>query len=835
VVTVGENEVVPGINFGNRSTLKPGSIEGRKWVDENGNGRMDDDEPGLGGVTIYLDLNRNGQLDDLEPQTVTRGDDTAPSAAGVGRYGFTELEPGTYVVREVVPDGYVQTFPPALALEPLLVDPAMREGPDGFPPVPVPWPSGAHVVRVASGQNVDGINFGNQPLQPGSIAGLKWRDDNGNGRRDVNEPGLADVTIYLDLNHNGRLDEEDEPTTITVADDPDTPVVETGLYAFVDVDPGFYRVREVVPEGHQQTYPRGFDIEPAEALWADGNWPDRFSWGGSHFVRLRPGQTVDGVDFGNRPVEKPASVHGRKWIDRNGNGERENDEPGLHGVRIYLDADLNNRYDRGEPITVTQRDNPRTEFDEEGWYLFEDVEPGFYIVREIVPEGYEQTFPEEFACDAHFCVGRGHMVDIQAGRSIDGLHFGNQPVSDTATVEGVKWVDLNGNGQRERNEPPMADVVIYADLNGNRRLERMREPWTRTMRDDSSTPPNETGFYRLEGIPAGETVIREVVPARYRQTYPSPQTQILESISVDLPAGRALSLEWLSARSEIGADGQAVLALTFEVVWRDGCGTLLPERAEVSLEGERINVQLFGTHEGRFCTMALHPERQTVRLDAVPPGAYEVRTFLYESERPGEEFERSFGLEGQLQIGGGGGHRVRLRPGEVREGLHFGNQPLERPDPTILKAADFDHDGRLGAADINLLAAAIRSDDAPAEVYDLSGDGLVSDQDFRFMVQRAMRTTFGDSNLDGRFDSSDLVKIFQAGKYEAGPQQRAGWEDGDWNGDGYCNSADLVFVFQQGQYEADAALSAKLPAARAVDILLALSEPDERQKRPAWV
>ena len=208
---------------------------------------------------------------------------------------------------------------------------------------------------------------------------------------------------------------------------------------------------------------------------------------------------------------------------------------------------------------------------------------------------------------------------------------------------------------------------------------------------------------------------------------------------------------------------------------------------------------------------------------------------LHESERPGEEFERSFVLEGRLLVGGEGGHRVRLRAGEVLEGLHFGNQRLEGPDPALLKAADFDHDGHLGAADINLLAAAIRSGDAPVEVYDLSGDDLVTPQDLHHMVQRAMQTTFGDSNLDGRFDSSDLVKVFQAGKYEAGPGQRAGWEEGDWTGDGYFNSSDMVFVFQQGEYETAAALSAEAPTANAVDILLALTEPGNRQKRPAWV
>ena len=37
------------------------------------------------------------------------------------------------------------------------------------------------------------------------IHGTKWQDTNGNARRDINEPGLPGVTIYVDRNNNGVL------------------------------------------------------------------------------------------------------------------------------------------------------------------------------------------------------------------------------------------------------------------------------------------------------------------------------------------------------------------------------------------------------------------------------------------------------------------------------------------------------------------------------------------------------------------------------------------------------------------------------------------------------
>src|SRR5205823_4529747 len=38
--------------------------------------------------------------------------------------------------------------------------------------------------------------------QPASISGTVYNDKNGNGHRDVGEPGLQGVTVYLDSNNN---------------------------------------------------------------------------------------------------------------------------------------------------------------------------------------------------------------------------------------------------------------------------------------------------------------------------------------------------------------------------------------------------------------------------------------------------------------------------------------------------------------------------------------------------------------------------------------------------------------------------------------------------------
>ena len=86
----------------NVSIPKFGEIQGSKWNDLNGDGVRDAGEVGLAGWTIYLDNNQNGQLDAGEISTITDAN---------GNYSFTNLNPGTYTVAEVLKPGWKQTFP----------------------------------------------------------------------------------------------------------------------------------------------------------------------------------------------------------------------------------------------------------------------------------------------------------------------------------------------------------------------------------------------------------------------------------------------------------------------------------------------------------------------------------------------------------------------------------------------------------------------------------------------------------------------------------------------------------------------------------------------------
>ena len=232
----------------------------------------------------------------------------------------------------------------------------------------------ANMSHVLSSGTVGGV----------TSSGSVFLDTNRSGTRSNNEPGLEGVTVFADINNNGTRDPS-EPQDVTDAD---------GSFSLT-LPPGVFDIRAETPTDFQ----------------------------GTTTVSV-PSNSTGAVQFGFYQVQ--ANITGRTFIDTNGNGLADSGEGGLADIFIYVDLDGDNRPDLGEPNTKSAVN---------GTYSLNFPGPGTYTIRQVIPPGFEQTFPEG---GEHTVVFNGTALD---GNFDFGLlpsrDFGDAPASyGTLTVDG---------------------------------------------------------------------------------------------------------------------------------------------------------------------------------------------------------------------------------------------------------------------------------------------------------------------------------------------------------------------------------------------------------------
>lgn len=442
------------------------TINIKKYRDDNANGIQDATEPPIANTPFYIDLNRNGKLEAGEPQTST-------DANGIA--AFRGLAPGGYSVRENINAApfQVPTFPNNSVVEVTAPGPLAVQSPlpttvtDPVPPT-LPWDATVprtYQVQTSLPFPANPANLITYSQPPANANGggpvgnarpnlnvFKFVDLNANGiyepNKDINpflpgqqlETPQAGVKFFIDLNASGQLD----------ANEPQATTDTNGNASFQALTPGSYQVREVVPGGFTPSTPNPVTVPIA-------NQDAR-------------------VIFGDTPN---SNIKGCKFLDLNNNGYRDGNEPGLSGITIFLDQNNNGLADDGAQfVTTTDRD---------GNWQFNNLTPGLYRVREVVPAngGFQTTPPldiqlgpnETFSCAP---VGNGQFYDLYV----------------------KKFQDNNRNGIQDNGEPPLQNVPFILDLNGN-------------QKQDSGEPLVSTdanGITVFRNIPQGNYSVFELQP-----------------------------------------------------------------------------------------------------------------------------------------------------------------------------------------------------------------------------------------------------------------------------------------------------------------------------------
>ena len=121
--------------------------------------------------------------------------------------------------------------------------------------------------------------------------------------------------------------------------------------------------------------------------------------------------------------EAACSIYGYSLFDKDGDGKCES---GMKGIGIWA----------GDTKAITDGD---------GYFCFENLEPGKYLVWEEVPDGWRCT-TENPVC-----------VKLECGEEEE-VDFGN--TKETGSICGYKFNDINGNGTRDKDEPGIGDMRV---------------------------------------------------------------------------------------------------------------------------------------------------------------------------------------------------------------------------------------------------------------------------------------------------------------------------------------------------------------------------------------
>lgn len=145
----------------------------------------------------------------------------------------------------------------------------------------------------------------------------------------------------------------------------------------------------------------------------------------------------------------PLTIAGTKWLDRNRNGQREPEEPGLYGWEVFVDTNSNGRLDDHESTAIT---------DWSGEFEIGGLDPGEYTIKEVNQVDWIQTFPESSflpstllsldTAESKHLITSIEVADIDNDNDIDLIATSERLApSETQPILGVVTLFLNdGSG-----------------------------------------------------------------------------------------------------------------------------------------------------------------------------------------------------------------------------------------------------------------------------------------------------------------------------------------------------------------------------------------------------
>jgi len=431
-------------------------VKGVIYLDENGNGKQDDNEKGIPNVKVKI--------------TDSEGKEYIVITDDEGKYKQI-VNPGAVVIDiddNTLPEDVTQT-----------------QGDD------------ATTLTVPDGGEAEDVD-GYKPNSSGKVKGVIYEDTNGNGVKDSNEKGIPGVTVKITdkdgkeyevvTDENGTyeqvvpagktvidIDETTLPEGVTQTQGDDSTIVDVPkggeaedidgyqpggaiagtVYEDIDGDgkqnpgdkgiPGV-KVKVTDSQGNEYilitdkngNYAKKVPVGSATTEIDETTLPTDYNQTeGSKVSTLtvesnKVAEDIDGYEL----LKEIGKVKGVIYLDENGNGKQDDNEKGLGGVVVKITDSDGKEY---EVVT-----------DNEGKY--EQVVPAGKTTVEID----ETTLPE----NATQTEGTNSTeVDVPAGGEAEDID-GYKPAPNSGKVKGVIYEDTNGNGVKDPDEKGIPGVEV---------------------------------------------------------------------------------------------------------------------------------------------------------------------------------------------------------------------------------------------------------------------------------------------------------------------------------------------------------------------------------------
>jgi SdrD B-like domain len=326
------------------------------------------------------------------------------------------------------------------------------------------------------------INTDAPILTPNRITGFVYMDSNEDGSRSVGELAIEGVAIEL---HNA--------SGLLIATETTT---EGGSYEF-SVSGGSYTLREIQPSDYLD------GEESAGTNRATIVADDQIA------VSVSREEQSGQNNFGERQL---SSISGKVYLDANDDGTATNEELPLESVTIEL-------------LDSTGAVVSRTNSLADGSYTFRSLNPGFYTVHEIQPEGYLDGLETPGAGNVKRESSSITTADDRIAVALEpvgqssGNNFGDRPGS----ITGLILRNTSRLAFARANDPEIAGVTVQLINN------------TRSV--IASTATDELGAYRFPNLAAGEYSIQPFIPNSADQ--PGPEAVLTRDlIAVNLAPGQ---------------------------------------------------------------------------------------------------------------------------------------------------------------------------------------------------------------------------------------------------------------------------------------------------------